>query len=114
MQIEPTKQEKKFLLTGEQKLLVRRLAQAIEDCRKANIQLFTTDGENAILCYNATDFDNAIDNDEDLDCSEEWLPIPIPLCDRILGQPTKTDFISWGCSSTLYAHLKQHQCDGKN
>ena len=114
-----------FKTTVEQKALIQKLVEAIDDCRKAGIQMFTTDGANELLCYNTTDFDLGPDSIDNLEgCWEkkngrfqftradeavlaEWLQIPIADCDVIDGNELNVDFVSWGCcGGGFYAHKK--------
>lgn len=119
------------MLTGEQKLKMAALAKAFEECREAGIQFFTTDGENALLAYNSSEYDVGPESGDNLggewqdvtdehgnkrhvfvrtpdEKREEWDEIPLQVCDRILGEPMDIDFISWGCCCEgMFAHRKR-------
>lgn len=129
--IEPTPEQQRFMLTGEQKLKMAALAKALAECREAGIQLFTTDGENALVAYNTADYDHGPESGDNLsgewveqtdehgnkryvfvptpdERRSEWDEIPLEVCDRILGEPLGIDFISWGCCCEgLFAHRKR-------
>ena len=128
---EPTPEQQRFMLTGEQKLKMAALAKAFEECREAGIQFFTTDGENALLAYNSSEYDVGPESGDNLggewqevtdehgnkrhvfvrtpdEKREEWDEIPLQVCDRILGEPMGIDFISWGCCCEgMFAHRKR-------
>lgn len=92
-----------FQTTVAQKVLIQKLSEAIDECRKAGIQMFTTDGENALVCYNSLYFDKGPYTEKE---NEDWLEIPLDKCDKIDGNLLDVDFISWGCCAELYAHMK--------
>lgn len=120
-----------FQTTVEQKALIQRLVGAIDACRKAGIQMFTTDGANELLCYNSTDFDKGPDTGDNLSgewqegtdhlgypCKrwvytdkaelDDWVEIPLDKCDVIDGNALDVDFVSWGCCNDgFYAHKKK-------
>lgn len=117
--------KEQFLLTGAQKRAMADLAKAFEECRRQNIQFFITDGENALMAYNSTNFDGvpttgdnlsgewqAVDGKYKFVAStkkerDNWLEIPVADCDKILGDTLGIDFVSWGCcSGGLYALRK--------
>ena len=120
-----TEKPSPFKTTIEQKALIQKLVEAIDACRKADIQFFTTDGANELLCYNSTDFDKGPDTADNLSGEweekdgkrtfvatpqaklDEWLEIPIADCDIIDGNGLDVDFVSWGCcSGGFFAHKK--------
>ena len=127
---EPTPEQQRFMLTGEQKVKMAALAKAFEECRKAGIQFFITDGENALMAYNTTDYDTGPTSGDNLsgewveqtdehgnkrnvfvqtpdERKQEWDEIPTEVCDRIEGGPLDVDFISWGCCCEgLFAHRR--------
>lgn len=127
---EPTPEQQRFMLTGEQKVKMAALAKAFDVCRKAGIQFFITDGENALMAYNTTDYDTGPTSGDNLsgewveqtdehgnkrnvfvrtpdEKREEWDEIPTEVCDRIEGGPLDVDFISWGCCCEgLFAHRR--------
>lgn len=111
-----------FQTTVEQKALIQRLVEAIDACRKAGIQMFTTDGANELLCYNSTDFDKGPDTTDNLSGGwqgmtwvpadkaelDDWVEIPLDKCDVIDGNALDVDFVSWGCCNDgFYAHKKK-------
>lgn len=115
-----------FKTTVEQKALIQKLVEAIDACRKAGIQMFTTDGANELLCYNSTDFDDGPFSADNLsgewqvkegihsfvktprEILEQWVEIPIADCDVIDGHALGVDFISWDCcSGGFFAHKKE-------
>ena len=115
-----------FKTTAAQKALIKKLVEAIEECRKADIQFFTSDGANELLCYNSTDFDQGPDTGDNLsgewqdkegtysfietprEILEQWMEIPIADCDIIDGNSLDVDFVSWGCCNDgFFAHKKQ-------
>lgn len=128
---EPTPEQQRFMLTGEQKLKMAALAKALEECREAGIQFFTTDGENALMAYNTAEYDVGPESGDNLggewtevtdehgnkrhvfvrtpdEKREEWDEIPQQVCDRILGEPMGIDFISWGCCCEgMFAHRRR-------
>lgn len=126
-----TEKPSPFKTTVEQKALIQKLVEAIDACRKAGIQMFTTDGANELLCYNSTVFDKGPDTGDNLSGEWQegtdhlgypckrfvytdkaelagWVEIPIADCDVINGDALGVDFISWGyCSGGFFAHKKE-------
>lgn len=114
-----------FVLTPEQRVIIRRLRMDFEDAKKAGLIAFSTDDDNKMLFFNGNAFDylSTADNlsgewekDEQggqkfVKYSEEYLSQFIELsldcdCHSIDGD-RQIDFVSYGFGGLpMYAHIK--------
>lgn len=114
-----------FVLTQEQRVIIKRLRKDFEDARKAGLVMFSSDEYNKMFYFNGNSFDG-ISTDDNLSgewkedehgnhafvkYSEEYLSQFVELdpdvdCYSIEGD-RQIDFVSYGCCGLpMYAHLK--------